>query len=263
MRLFTCFLVLISFTAEGQFYREWFRGDNADEENRASPARFKGIFKYYPAQSGEYRGGYERALNNGASVEADAGIIYHGYLLDGLSYETEPAAGVALRLSYRNYPRAKRRRRRTLNGTYRSPLLMYRFVRYNFDSYGYDTEGRDVITERLRLRQHVVGLQYLLGRQVNLLRVFSVAVQYGFGMRVKFANLVTDAGQSRAWLLERTPGATLSSTPTTAVKLAPSLHLNLSVGVIRPKSREERREDRRDQREDRQERRKERREERN
>lgn len=243
-----CLLVclLTAGATQAQFYRNWFRDSTATDQ--ASPARFKGIIKYYPGQSGEYRAAYEKAITNGASVEVDAGLIYHGYLLDGLNYDTEPALGAALRLSYRHYPKARRRRRRTLNGTYRVPMLMYRFVRYNFDSYGYDTEGRDVVTETLRLRQHVTGLQYLLGRQINLARTFSVAVQYGLGMRVKFASLNTSAGESRAWLLERTPGATLTSTPTSAVKLAPSLHLNLSVGLIRKKSREEQAEDRRKRR---------------
>ena len=228
--------VAVSTSGRAQFYRRWL----GDSTGSVSPARFKGIIKYYPAQSGEYRAAYEKALTNGTSVEFDGGVIYHGYLLDGLAYGTEPALGLALRLSYRSYARARARRRRSLNGTYRAPLLMYRYVRYRFDTYGYDADGRDVVNETLRLRQHVVGLQYLLGRQINLARTFSFAVQYGLGMRFKFLDVRTSATESRAWLLERAPGVTLTSTPLTAIKWVPTLHLNLSVGLIRKKQKERR-----------------------
>ncbi|SDL76713.1 hypothetical protein SAMN05421823_10862 [Catalinimonas alkaloidigena] len=227
-------------TTQAQFYRRLF-GDTTDN---ISPARFKAIYKYYPGQMGEYRFAYEKPLNNATSLEFDLGYVYNNYVrerfnVDNFGYELRPTMGVAARVSYRRYPKAVTRRRRTLNGIYRGPLLLYKYNRFNYDSYGYDTEGRNVVDERLRLRQHVVGLQYMMGRQINLARTFSFALQWGVGARVKFANMVQSSSEDRSWLLDRTPGATVFETPTSAIKVTPTAHLNFSVGYIvrNPKKR--------------------------
>ncbi|HSI91798.1 MAG TPA: hypothetical protein VK927_11825 [Adhaeribacter sp.] len=198
------------------------------------------VWKIRPLQFGEIYLSYEKVKELDQTNEIGIGYIYKSFVgassrdsltgtaltgfysnfLDEEDYVISDCDGIVVRMSQRNYPSAIRP---APAGFYYGPAFMYRFIAFRNDLL-FDFPGEVVG----RMYQHVLGFHYQVGYQAIVVKHLSLEVFGGLGARAK----MTTARLSKGRVEERVIAPLkFGRDNNTVVSAAPSLHLNVSLGL--------------------------------